>query len=548
MFKPLLKALTLFVFTMSGAWAQGEFELTGYDSHIELAWPKLHSEGNQYQVEASLDGENWEHRLTTHDTRVLDFVREMGSNISLQYRLKLLQDNAPAKVIATGSAQIRDFSDDELMDMVQKYTFRYFWEYAEPQTGWARERKPRLPTVDIVTSGGTGFGIAAIITGAQRGWITRAQAIGRITKITDTLDRLERFHGMWAHWYDADTGEVFNFSSFDDGGDIVESAFMAQGLLTAREYFNQQTPEETALRNTITRLWEGMEWDWYTKGENVLYWHWSKNYDWMMNHKITGYNEALIVYILAASSPTHPISAEVYHEGWASWEADTFRNYQDYYGMALPLGQHLTKGGPLFFAHYSFMGLDPRGLRDDYANYWEQNKRHTLINRAYCIDNPYGWQGYGEQLWGLSAGDMVPAGYTAHAPGAQRDHGTIQPTAALSSMPYTPSESLSVLRNLYRNYGKHLFGEMGFYDGLNPSVSQDPQQQVRYTYLAIDQGPIVGMIENHRSGLLWQAFMANSEVLAGLRKLGFSIDQRQIPELAASENEEYVFSPTPAPQ
>ncbi|QPG05768.1 beta-glucosidase [Salinimonas marina] len=511
--------------------AQSQFLLTGYDSHIELEWERLHAANSTYLVEASVDGKNWETRFVTEDTRVLDFVRDIADNVSLQYRLKRQQEEGGRILLAEGSARIRDFSDDELMEMVQKYTFRYFWEYAEPNTGWARERKPRLPNVDIVTTGGTGFGIASIITAAQRGWVSREQAVARMAKIVDTLDGFERFHGMWAHWYDAKTGEVFNFSAFDDGGDVVESAFMAQGMLTARQYFNADTAAETRLRATITRLWEEMEWDWYTQNENVLYWHWSKNYDWIMDHKITGYNESLIAYILAASSPTHPIRPEVYHEGWASWDANTFRNYEDYYGMALPLGQRATKGGPLFFAHYSFMGLDPRGLRDQYANYWEQNKRHTLINRAYCIDNPYGWAGYSEELWGLSAGDMVPAGYTAHAPGAQRDHGTIQPTAALSSMPYTPDESMKVLRNLYRNHGKYLFGEMGFYDGLNLSFSSAAEEQVRYTYLAIDQGPIVGMIENHRSGLLWQAFMANTEILDGLTRLGFSIDQRHQAEL-----------------
>lgn len=265
-----------------------------------------------------------------------------------------------------------------------------------------------------------------------------------------------------------------------------------------------------------------MEWNWYTRGEDVIYWHWSKNYGWKMDHPIRGYNEALIVYVLAAASPTYGISDKPYHKGWAGRNVDTFQNYQDYYGIALPLGNKAHKGGPLFFAHYSFMGLDPRGLRDRYANYWEQNRRHTLINRAYCLDNPYGWKGYGEDFWGLTAGDKVPAGYTAHAPGFQRDHGTITPTAALSSMPYTPKESMQVLKNLYYNHGKELFGEMGFYDGINLSVSDKPEAQVRKTYLAIDQGPIVGMIENYRSGLLWDYFMRDSDVHRGLEKLGFT--------------------------
>ena len=509
-----MRFLCIVLGVLSWASHSASLNIQEYDSHVELSWP---SAGQEAVIERQIS-DGWEVIGTTAAPQVIDFI---GQQTSARYRVRTSQGN---KILTTAKATTRPMNDEALLEMVQRYTFRYFWDNADKQTGWIPERNPGMQEGNIVTTGGTGFGIAAIITAAQRGWITHEQAVSRLQKMTAALTRFERFHGMWAHWYNADTGQVFSFSEFDDGGDIVESAFMAQGLLTARAYFSGHNAAETQLRDTITGLWESMEWDWYTQGDNVLYWHWSKNHGWKMNHKITGYNEALIVYVLAASSPTHPIDPKVYHEGWAGWQVDTFRNYQDYYGMALPLGQKATKGGPLFFAHYSFMGLDPRGLRDQYANYWEQNKRHTLINRAYCIDNPYGWQGYGEDFWGLTAGDRVPQGYTAHAPGAGRDEGTITPTAALSSMPYTPDESMQVLKNLYRQHGAVLFGPMGFYDGINLSVSDDPQQQVRKTYLAIDQGPIIGMIENHRSGLLWDTFMQNQEVLDGLGRLGFSRD------------------------
>ncbi|AYA65552.1 glucoamylase family protein [Alteromonas sp. RKMC-009] len=502
------------------------WQITGYDSHVELNWESLHEEGTRYRVQVTQDGKNWHTRLETNSAFAMDFVRDLGTNLTLQYRLMEVNGDTETE-LATGEAKTRDFTDDELLDMVQRYTFRYFWDHAEPSSGMARERIPFMDQDgDIVTTGGTGFGIAAIITAAERGWVNRKAAVARLNKMTDHLEQFERFKGMWAHWYTADDLNAFNFSKYDDGGDIVESAFMMQGLLTARQYFNGEDKEEQRLRNRITALWEDMDWEWYTQGKDILYWHWSKNYGWKMNHPIKGYNEALIVYILAASSPTNAISAEPYHEGWGGWEVKEFRNYSTYYGMTLPLGNKVNMGGPLFFAHYSFMGLDPRGLRDRYTNYWEQNKRHTLINRAYCIDNPFGWQGYGEDLWGLTAGDMVPVGYTAHAPGAERDHGTIAPTAALSSMPYTPAESMKVLKNLYRNHGRHMFGRMGFFDGINLSVSDNPETQVRNTYLAIDQGPIVGMIENYRTALLWNTFMKDKDVQRGLKKLGFTIDHK----------------------
>lgn len=495
----------------------------GYDSHVELEWPKSDVADVEYRVEIKSKDNKWILRQQGFDNRILDFVNDLGRNLTLTYRVSEVKGEETT-VIGETTTTTHDFDDEELMDMVQKYTFRFFWEFADPKSGFAYERQPNTYEGKVITSGGTGFGIASIITGVERGWITREHAAKRLLKLTNSLEKFERFHGMWAHWYDAIDQQVFHFSEYDDGGDIVESAFVAQGLLTARQYFDGNSTTEKQLRTKITKLWEAMDWNWYTRGEDVLYWHWSKNHGWKMNHRIEGYNEALIVFVLAASSPTHPINTGPYHQGWAGWTVPTMRNNQTYYGMTLPLGNTKTMGGPLFFAHYSFMGLDPRGLRDEYTNYWQQNTRHTLINRAYCLDNPFGWEGYGEDLWGLTAGDVVPAGYNAHAPGPQRDNGTINPTGALSSMPYTPKESIKVLKNLYRNHGREAFGLMGFYDAINFSVSDDPTKQVRKTYLAIDQGPIVAMIENYRTALLWDTFMKDQDIKRGLRKLGFTIN------------------------
>ncbi len=397
-------------------------------------------------------------------------------------------------------------SDDQLLDLVQEQTFKYFWDFAHPESGMARERNT---SGDLVTTGGSGFGVMAILVGIERGFITRQQGIDRLAKIVDFLGIADRFHGVWPHWLNGNTGDVIPFSERDDGGDLVETAFMIQGLLTVRQYLNTNDPTEENLYQDIAQLWESVEWDWYTQNENVLYWHWSPNYNWQMNHKIQGWNESLITYILAAASKTHGISTEVYHQGWA--RNGNMVNGNDYFGITLPLGEE--RGGPLFFAHYSFLGLDPRTLEDQYANYWTQNVSHTLINRAYCVANPKNFVGYGENCWGLTASDNH-LGYSAHSP--NNDLGVITPTAALSSFPYTPAESMEALKFFYYTLGDKLWGEYGFYDAFNPTEGWYAD-----SFLAIDQGPIILMIENHRSNLLWELFMSDPDVTEGLQKLGF---------------------------
>ncbi len=404
-------------------------------------------------------------------------------------------------------------SDEELLEKTQRYTLKYFTEFAHPVAGMAVERSNEDHySNDVVTTGGTGFGVMAIIAGIERDFITRDEALAQLTRIVNFLDTSERYHGAWSHWYYGSTGKTRPFSEKDDGGDIVETAFLLQGLLTAREYFTADNPEEEYLRNTITRLWHEVDWTWYTRGEDVLYWHWSPTHQWAMNHPVLGYDECLIVYVLAASSPTHPISPEVYHNGWKS--GDNYYNGETYYGIKLPLG--FPYGGPLFFSHYSFLGLDPRGLNDDYTSYWKQNRNHSLINHRHCIENPNGFKGYSAECWGLTASDNHQ-GYSAHSPA--NDKGVITPTAALSSFPYTPEESMKALRFFYEEKGDKLWGEYGFYDAF--SIHHDWYAD---NYIAIDQGPIVVMIENYRSGLLWKLFMQNPEVHQGLRSLGFYYD------------------------
>lgn len=400
-------------------------------------------------------------------------------------------------------------SDEALLDLVQRQTFKYFWEFGHPTSGLARERNS---SGDLVTSGGSGFGIMAIITAIHRNFITRAEGLARLQKITGFLkNNAQKFHGAFPHWLNGNTGAVIPFSAKDDGADLVETSFLMQGLLTARQYFNGADALETALRTDINALYNGVEWSWFRKNnEDVLYWHWSPNFGWDMNHPIKGWNESLITYVLAAASPTFTIPKEVYDAGWASNGA--MRNGNTYYGVQLPLGPSL--GGPLFFEHYSFLGINPNGLSDQYANYQQQAVNHTRINYEYSRANPKGFYGYSDLVWGLTASD-IPNGYTASSP--TNDVGVIAPTAAISSLPFTPVESMNALRFYYYKLGDKLWKEYGFIDAFSLN-----EAWFANSFLAIDQGPIIIMIENHRSGLLWNLFTSAPEVKAGLRKLGFS--------------------------
>lgn len=412
-----------------------------------------------------------------------------------------------------------NITDEQLLDSVQKQTFNYFWEGAEPTSGLARERihlDDIYPTHDknIITIGGSGFGVMAILVGIERDFITREMGLERLEKAVDFLDNADRFHGAWPHWLTPD-GKMTPFSKKDNGGDLVETAFLIEGLLTVKEYFKDGNNREQALAQRIQILWEEVEWDWYTKSENVLYWHWSPEYEWDMNFPVGGYNEALIMYILAAASPTHPIKKEVYDQGWARNGAIT--KDTTFYGLPTVLDHYESDAspvGPMFWAHYSFTGLNPKGLKDQYADYWELNHNHTMIQYKYAVDNPKNFKGYGEDLWGLTSSYSIK-GYDGHRP--DRDISVISPTAALSSMPYAPKESMAFLRNLYTNHDT-LIGKYGPYDAFSLE-----KNWVLPRYLAIDQGPIPVMIENHRSGLFWMLFMTNKDVVKGLDKLEFTM-------------------------
>lgn len=428
---------------------------------------------------------------------------------------------------------IANIPDSTLLEIVQRQTFRYFWHFGHPVSGLARERdntirgeyfwdyaneaydEPNLSSrtygPEACAIGGTGFGIMATIVGVERRWITRDSAAARLKTMVDFLLHADCFHGIFPHFMNGATGKTIAFGRLDDGADIVETSYLMMGLLCAREYFDRDSQLEIYLRKRITQLWETANWNWHTKNStSMLYWHWSPWNDFDMNFPIRGWNECLVTYVVSASSPTHPIPPEVYYNGWVN--STSYLNDKSYYGYKLPLG--FEYGGPLFFAHYTFMGIDPRGLKDWHTDYWVQNTNHTLINRAWCIDNPKKFKGYGEDCWGLTAGDSYK-GYAAHCP--QEDLGVIQPTAAISSIPYTPEYSFQVLKHLYYDLGDKAWGDFGFTDGFSES-----RNWYAPSHLAIDQGPIVVMIENYRTGLLWKLFMRIPDIQKGLEKLGFA--------------------------
>ncbi len=414
-------------------------------------------------------------------------------------------------------------SDDSLLTLIQKQTFEYFREGANPNSGLAPERihlDGVYPQNDkhIVTSGGSGFGIMALIVGIERGFISRKEVVNQLSKMTDFLGTADRFHGVWPHWLDGRTGKTKPFSKKDDGGDLVETSFLAAGLITAREYFKDGSEDEKQLAYRMDSLWRGIDFNFYTQGKNVLYWHWSPNFGWEMDFPVGGYNECLIMYVLGAASPTHPIKKAVYHEGWA--RKGDIKSDQIYYDLPLILDHYETNDdpvGPLFWAHYSYLGLDPRGLKDQYGDYWKLNQNHALAHYRYCVENPEGYKGYGFDCWGLTSSYSM-RGYAGHRPG--HDLGVITPTAALSSFPYTPKESMDFLRFLYDGSRDSLIGKYGPYDAFSFEYNWNPER-----YLAIDQGPIPVMIENHRTGLIWKLFMQAPEIQEGLAKLGFSYDE-----------------------
>lgn len=498
--------------------APNDVTATGHDSRIDLSW--------QFDTDPNLEGYN----IYRADCKEGPFIKlnDLPHTVSAYSNFFGVNDRTYCYCVTSvairgggesepsniASATSYAMTDEQLLTSVQEAVFRYFWNYGHPVSGLAREGYSLGHNTDTCTSGGTGMGLMAICVGVERGFVTRAQAADRVLQILTFLgEKASRFHGAWSHWIHGVTGSTKPFGTYDNGGDLVETAYVVQGMLTVRQYFDDPNdPVETEIRSRATQMWEEVEWSWYLQHERSesLYWHWSPDYDWSINHAIRGYNECMIAYLLAIASPTHPIPASCYDHGWAT--SRDYVNGNTYYGYKQWVGPE--KGGPLFFTHYSHLGFDPRGKSDNYCDYFENSRHISLINRAYCIENPHGYAGYSDLVWGLTA-SFNPWGYHAHSPTS--DNGTISPTAALSAMPYVPSESLATLKHLYYAYGHDLWGPFGFVDAFNPT-----QGWFAPGYVAIDQGPILIMIENHRTQLCWDLFMANPEIQPMLDAIGWT--------------------------
>lgn len=490
---------------------------SGYEKHIVIEWDSVSDEDVAgYNIYRAAPGGSFQKiGAATSDLTVYSDFHGLV-NRSYNYKVSAYDQNYNESGLSVEAfATTATLDDEALLEMVQETTFRFFWNYAHPVSGLSRERYPGDP--ETVTSGGSGMGMMTIPVAIERGFITREEGVVHVLKMLNFFKDADRFHGAWSHWLNGSSGTAIPFSEKDDGGDIVETAYVAEGILTVRQYFDQENNDESQIRYLATELWESIEWDWYrrTTTSNMIYWHWSPNYEWEMNMPIYGYNECMIVYLLAIASPTHPVPASLWENGWAA--QSYYENGNSFYGIPQYVGW--DKGGPLFFTHYSFLGFDPRGKKDSHTNYFINNRNISLINRAWCIDNPGDFVGYSDDCWGLTASDDPLVGYMAHEPTSGRDNGTITPTAALSAFPYTPEESMQVLKHFYRILGEDIIGALGFKDAFNQS-----EGWVAGSYIAIDQGPIICMIENYRSGLLWDNFMANSEIQNMLDAIGFVPD------------------------
>jgi exo beta-1,2-glucooligosaccharide sophorohydrolase (non-reducing end) len=503
------------------------------ERHFDLTWSNNpESDLLRYQIYRSWDGEKFvpigiqQGQLN----RFVDFVGKAGQKA--YYRISAVNISGnESPLSATVSASTRPFSDDELLDMVQEGCFRYYWEGANSNAGMAIEILPG--DENLVAVGASGFGIMALIAGVERHFVTREQCAERLVKITRFLRKADRFHGAWPHFLNGTTGKAVNyFGKYDDGGDLVETAFLIQGLLAARQYFNRDNAAEREIRQSITELWRGVEWDWYRKTptSDFLYWHWSPDYEWYISHPLVGWNETMIVYLLAIASPTHAVPASMYYTGWAgqsdfavkyrqNWsrttQGDHYTNGSSFYGFKLDVGE--GTGADLFFTQFSFMGFDPRDKHDEYTDYFRNNRNIALINHAYCAQNPRNYVGYSAECWGLSAGINAGGG----RPLSRDDNGTICCSASVGSFAYTPKESMAALKHFYRDLGSKIWGIYGFHDGFNQTQNWfDP------VWMGLNQAVIVVMIENYRSGVVWKSFMANPEIQLALDAIGFKPDAK----------------------
>jgi hypothetical protein len=440
----------------------------------------------------------------------------------------------PPPATATGAGQA-------FLDTLAHRTFEWFWDLSDARTGLTPDR---WPTRSFVSVGAVGFALTAYPIGAERGWVTRDQAAARTlatlrffwTARQDTAAAgVTGYKGFFYHFLDPATGVRFE----DVELSTIDSALLLAGALFCQSYFDRANAREDSVRALAESLYVRADWRWAEVRPQLVSMGWKPReghlaWDWV------GYNEAMILQILALGSPSHAVEPEVWTKWTSSYRWGTFHG-QEHVGFA-----------PLFGHQYSHVWIDFRGIRDAYMrekgiDYFENARRATLAQRAYAIENPMGYRGYGERLWGLTACDG-PVEATHTIDGKQRtfrtytargasftnveDDGTIAPTAAAGSIAFAPEVVIPALMAMRADYGERVFARYGFVDALNPTLRMRTFVQhgvidstlgwFDTDYLGIDQGPIVAMIENHRSELVWRTMRRNPHIVRGLRRAGFT--------------------------
>jgi hypothetical protein len=457
---------------------------------------------------SAVEGQFTRHGSTLAVNRFTDFEVENGS--TYHYRVRAVGNaggEGPDSATVSATPQLLD--DEAFLDLVQRTAFDYFWYESNPANGLIKDRSgaPSLSSVAAV-----GFGLSAVTVGIDRGWISREAGSARVVTTLEFLWGSPQgpeadatgYRGFYYHFLDLQSGRRFGDAELS----TIDTALLLAGVLHARQYFDQDGATEARIRTLADELYARVEWPWMQVRSAKICHGWDPEggflpYDW------GGYNESMILYLLALGSPTSPISPEA----WTTWTSSY--SWETHYGQAFVVFP------PLFGHQYSHVWVDFRGIQDAYMrdkglDYFENSRRATLANRAYAIANPLGWADYGSNVWGLTASD-IPATYRARgAPPAENDDGTITPTAAGGSFAFTPRESLAALRHMYDAYRTRIWGPYGFKDAFNPSA-----QWFATDYLGIDQGPIVLMIENSRTGRIWDVFMRHPAVQRGLARAGF---------------------------
>ncbi|MDM7914397.1 MAG: glucoamylase family protein, partial [Candidatus Eisenbacteria bacterium] len=414
---------------------------------------------------------------------------------------------------ANGSLANGALTNEALLDTLQRTAFDFFWNEANPANGLIKDRSTPGSACSIAS---VGFGLSAILIGIDHGWITRDEGRARILTTLETFwngpqgtapDGMIGYKGLFYHFLDMNTAT----RTWDCELSTIDSALLFAGILDAREYFTTDDPVDVQVRTLADSLYYRADWNFFRNGNPGILMGWRPGTGFAGFGQWVGYNEAMILYILAIGSPTHPVPAS----SWNTWTSGY--HWQTQYGYTYVIFP------PLFGHQYSHCWIDFRYIQDAHMRgrgitYFENSRRATLAQRNYCIANPFGHIGYGANLWGITACDG-PDGYAAHgAPPPQNDDGTIAPTAPAGSIPFTPDESLAVLQNLYDNYRAMLWGPYGFRDAFNLDRGWWDTD-----YIGIDQGPIVLMIENYRTGAVWERIERNGDVQWGLHLAGFDV-------------------------